>query len=162
VSFNLCVHFKIWNEVYCEKKSIFKIYSKLNWFDQLNFLVQLGRPAELLSWTSARLVFTRKPPGWNRLNWCLGPVEPVWHSLTGQSDHFFRLRQPFFRRLFQSATAPFQNASIAFSLFLQYFFSFIFADFYCFIWYMTNYRSFQVAFFQLVIIYFVKKCQYES
>jgi hypothetical protein len=35
-------------------------------------------------------------------------------------------------------------------------FSFIFADFYCFIWYVTNNSSFQVAFFQLVIIYFIK------
>jgi hypothetical protein len=36
-------------------------------------------------------------------------------------------------------------------------FSSIFADFYCFIWYVTNNSSFQVAFFQLVIIYFIKK-----
>jgi ABC-type glycerol-3-phosphate transport system permease component len=113
------------------KKNYFKIHSKLNWFDQLNFLVQLGRPAELLSWTSARLVFTRKPPGWNRLNRCPGPVEPVWCSLSRWrpsvwpfdwprqppfSDAFSDCASTFFRRQINFCSTFFSNFCSTFSV----------------------------------------------
>ena len=116
VPFNLCVHFKIWNEVYCEK-IILKIHSKLNWFDQLNLLVHLGRPAELLSWTSARLVFTRKPPGWNRLNRCPGPVEPVWCSLSRWRPSVWPFdwpRQPPFSDAFSDCASTFFRRQVTF------------------------------------------------
>jgi hypothetical protein len=98
-------------------KNYFKIHSKLNWFDQLNFLVQLGTPAELLSWTSARLVFTRKPPGWNRLNRCPGQVEPVWCSLSRWRPSVWPFdwpRQPPFSDAFSDRASTFFRRQVTF------------------------------------------------